>query len=53
MLAMCLVKLCRDCDWYVMRGGKLDCNYNDRLGLGKPDITKMLATGEEEEKVEE
>ena len=53
MSVMCLQDDCRKCRWSVDRGGKLDCNFNDRLGLGKPEITRHLEEGVEMEKVEE
>ena len=38
----CLEKDCRDCDWHVIRNDRLDCNHNNRLGLGQIDITQLL-----------
>ncbi len=44
----CLTKLCIECDWHVTPGGKLDCNYQNRLGLGKPTIQTFGGESEEE-----
>ena len=38
----CLDKHCRDCGWHVLRGDKLDCNLNNRLGMGQMDVTQLL-----------
>ena len=39
----CLDKHCRDCDWHVTRNDKLDCNLNNRLGMGQMDVTQLLS----------
>lgn len=36
MPAGCLEKECRSCEWHVTKGGVLDCNFKNRLGLAKP-----------------
>jgi len=51
MSVMCLVGNCIDCRWHVMQGDKLDCNFENRLRLGKPELDQYL--GFEEEKEEE
>ncbi len=38
----CLDISCRDCDWHVLKNDKIDCNYNNRLGMGQVDITTLL-----------
>lgn len=50
MSTMCLVEECVDCRWYVMKGNKLDCNFENRLGLGKRGFDQFLEPEEEEEK---
>jgi len=40
---------CKDCDWHVIKGGKLGCNYNNRLGLGKPALAEIVEEEVEEE----
>ena len=47
--SLCFQRDCKDCDWHVIKGGKLNCNYGDRLGLGKPALAEIV----EEEEVEE
>lgn len=49
----CLEKNCRDCDWHVIRNDKLDCNYNNRLGLGQIDVTQLLQEDPTEKKKKE
>lgn len=49
MSEVCLAWDCRKCKWSVDRGGKLDCNHGDRLGLGKPEITRYTEKEEKEE----
>ena len=53
MSSMCLVNDCIDCRWHVMRGDKLDCNFENRLRLGKPELDQYLGVEEEEEEKEE
>lgn len=48
MSAKCLTEDCVNCKWHVIKGGKLDCNLEDRLGLGKRDLGDYLETEEEE-----
>lgn len=48
MSTTCLVANCRDCAWHVVKGGKLDCNHEDRLGLGRPKLAQII-----EEEIEE
>lgn len=49
MSIMCLVEDCRKCKWCIIKGDKLDCNYGDRLGLGKPELGKYLEPVKEAE----
>lgn len=51
MSTMCLVNDCIDCNFHVMKGDKLDCNFGNRLRLGKPELDQYLETEEEEEDV--
>lgn len=44
----CLTKSCFSCDWHVVVGEKLDCNYQNRLGLGKPTVEAFGGENEEE-----
>lgn len=48
----CLTKTCLNCEWSVIVSGKLDCNYLNRLGIGKPTI-KAFSSKETEEEVAE
>ena len=52
MSSMCLVEECIDCRWHVMKGLKLDCNYQNRLGLGKSELETYLGTETDEPEVE-
>jgi len=36
----CLEIKCRDCEYSVVKGGRLMCNYRNRLGLGKSELFK-------------
>lgn len=49
MSEKCLTIECVDCRWHVMKGNKLDCNFENRLGLGRPELEQYLETEEEEE----
>ena len=49
MSTMCFGMLCRDCDWHVIKGGKLGCNHGNRLGLGKPALAEIVEEEVEEE----
>lgn len=51
MSSMCLVEECIDCRWHVMKGLKLDCNYQNRLGLGKSELETYLGTETDEPEV--
>ena len=44
----CLTKECRNCDWHVVVGGRLDCNYRNRLGLKGAGVEAFTAESEEE-----
>lgn len=46
---LCVHMDCKDCHSHVIKGGKLGCNYNNRLGLGKPALAEVV----EEEIMEE
>lgn len=47
----CLTKKCSECEWHVLNP-KLNCNLDDRLGIGKPKITSYLETKEENKEKE-
>ena len=38
----CLDKKCMDCEFAVMKGDRLECNYGNRLGLGKPELSDYM-----------
>jgi len=50
---VCFQMDCKDCDWHVIKGGKLGCNYNNRLGLGKPALAEVVEEEVKEEVKEE
>lgn len=52
MSEKCLLIECKTCDFHVLKGGKLDCNLGNRLGLGKPELgTYLQPAGPEQEEV--
>lgn len=38
----CLTMRCLDCESHAIVGGKLDCNYMNRLGLAQPTVKTFL-----------
>lgn len=52
MSLMCLAEDCVKCKWHVIKGDKLDCNFENRLGLGKRELGDYIETEEEEKKEE-
>ena len=38
----CLDKRCLDCESHAIVGGKIDCNYMNRLGLAQPTVKSFL-----------
>ena len=46
----CIYKPCRECSFSVVKDGKLLCNYQNRLGLAKSDVTAYIG-GESDEEV--
>jgi len=40
----CLSTRCIDCESHAIVGGKLDCNYMNRLGLSQPTVKTFLDT---------
>ena len=49
MESVCLNSECRNCEWHIIKSGKLDCNYNSRLGIGKPKLAEIVEEEVEEE----
>ncbi len=45
MVESCIDLKCRDCNWHVIKTTKLNCNHEDRLGLGR---AKLVGVVEEE-----
>lgn len=44
---------CIDCESHAIIGGKLDCNYMNRLGLAQPEVKDFItATHETPEQVQ-
>jgi len=48
----CLTMLCIDCDSHAIVGGKLDCNYLNRLGLSQPTVKTFLPDVTDPEKLD-
>jgi len=38
----CVTTRCIDCESHAIIGGKLDCNYMNRLGLSQPTVESFL-----------
>jgi hypothetical protein len=38
----CLDKSCLGCESHAIVGGKIDCNYMNRLGLAQPTVKSFL-----------
>jgi len=47
----CLTKPCRECEWHIVRGGRLDCNYLNRLGIKQPSMSSFMDKETDEEKL--
>ena len=43
---------CYDCDSHAIVGGKLDCNYLNRLGLSQPTVKTFLSNVTDPEKLD-
>lgn len=43
---------CINCESHAVVGGKLDCNYMNRLGLSQPTVKTFLETALSPEKLE-
>jgi len=48
----CLSMLCIDCESHAVVGGKLDCNYMNRLGLSQPTVKTFLESAPTEETID-
>lgn len=48
----CTTTLCIDCESHAIVGGKLDCNYMNRLGLSQPTVKTFLESQPTEEKID-
>jgi len=48
MVESCIDLKCRDCNWHVLKTLKVSCNYEDRLGLGRAKLSRIV-----EEEIEE
>lgn len=48
----CLSMRCIDCESHAIVGGKLDCNYMNRLGLSQPTVKTFLDDAESPEKID-
>jgi len=48
----CLSMRCEQCESHAIVGGKLDCNYLNRLGLSQPTVKTFLETAVSPEKLE-
>ena len=48
----CLEKECRECEWMVVKGGVLDCNHKNRLGLAKPVLGSFTSKETDREVIE-
>lgn len=48
----CLSMRCIDCESHAIVGGKLDCNYMNRLGLSQPTVKTFIEDTESPEKLE-
>ena len=49
----CLTKRCFECDSHAIVGGKLDCNYMNRLGLAQPTVKNFLSDLPQEKTAED
>ena len=48
----CLTMRCNLCDSHAIVGGKLDCNYLNRLGLSQPTVKTFLSDVTDPEKLD-
>ena len=48
----CLTMKCIECDSHAIVGGKLDCNYLNRLGLSQPTVKTFLPDVTDPEKLD-
>jgi len=39
----CVTMRCIDCSSHAIIGGKLDCNFMNRLGLAQPEVKDFIA----------
>lgn len=47
----CVSMRCIDCQSHAVVGGKIDCNYLNRLGLSQPTVKTFLDDSDSPEKV--
>lgn len=45
----CLDVECRNCDYHVVKGDKVNCNYRNRLKMAKSGVMDFLEESEEDE----
>jgi hypothetical protein len=50
MPEQCKDKGCLECDSHAIVGGKLDCNYMNRLGIAQVSVKNFMAPKEEPKK---
>lgn len=48
----CVTMACIECQWHVVVGGILRCNYMNRLGLSKPSMESFIDKTTDVEKAE-
>jgi len=48
----CLNMRCIDCESHAIVGGKLECNYMNRLGLSQPTVKTFIDDADSPEKIE-
>ncbi len=44
----CLGRICRACEWYIIRSKRLECNFENRLGISKSGLRAFLGLSEKE-----
>lgn len=49
MAVDCVDLICRDCGGHVLKGNKISCNHEDRLGLGASKLYTVVEEEIEEE----
>ena len=47
----CLNKECRECSFSMNQGGRLVCNWQNRLGIKKGDVSSFIGGESDEEKL--